>query len=278
MRRLILAILIIFSAYNINAAQNDLNLAGLSYYDYVKRAYVGDSEAFYKLANELGTAIAPKLLSPASTLGEAGFELGLETSISPINSSESYWKKSVEGGKPSDMLTIGSLHLRKGFPHSIEIGTTVSYIFLSQMFIGGVEAKWAINEGFYYIPDLAVRFSVNRLFNAKDMDMTIGGIDGIISKTFGVGGFMQITPYFAYTYMDVITARRTINATPWDSRDNGGSSDYPIDQFIFDKKWQQNNRFTFGLKLKGHIIAAYYEFSLAPDAVNSHSFKLAADF
>lgn len=278
MRKSLLSMLIIFATGDIYAAQNDLNLAGLSYYDYVKGVYVGDSNAFYKLANELGVAIAPKLLTPASTLGQAGFELGLETSITPINSSTSYWKRSVEGGMPSDSLTTGSLHLRKGFPHSFEVGTRVSYIFLSQMFLGGVEAKWSLNEGFYYLPDLAARFSANRLFNAKDIDLTTGGIDGIISKTFGVGGFMQITPYFAYTYLQVITARRTINATTWDSRDNGGGSGYPLDQFTFDGKWQGNNRFTFGLKLKGHIVTTYYEFSLAPDVVNSHSFKLGADF
>ncbi len=278
MRSVSIFLMLISLSINIYAAQNDINLSGLSYYDYSRRVYVGDEEAFYKLANELGVALAPKLLSPASSLGQAGFELGLETSLTPINANASYWKKSVEGGRPSDMLTVGSFRLRKGFPQSFEVGTTVSYVFLSQMFLGGIEAKWSVNEGFYYLPDLGVRFAVNRLFNAKDLDLTNGGIDGIISKTFGLGGFMKITPYFAYSYINVITSRRTINATPWDSRDNGGSSSYPIDQFTFDSRWQDNHRFFFGLKLKGHIVTAYYEFALVPDAVNSHSFKLAADF
>ncbi|MGC8928260.1 MAG: hypothetical protein ACP5QK_10105 [Myxococcota bacterium] len=278
MRRYILTFCFLFFALNIYAGQNDLNLSALSYYDYVQRRYVGDDEAFYKLANELGVAIAPKLLSPASTPGQAGFEIGVETSLTPINSTANYWKKSVEGGQPSDMLTVGTFHLRKGFPQSFEVGTSVSYIFLSQMFLGGLEAKWSLNEGFYYVPDLGVRFAVNRLFNARDIDLTTGNLDVILSKTFGVGGFMQITPYFAYSYLEVITSRRTINATPWDSRDNGGGSGYPVDQFTFDSKWQSNNRFFFGLKLKGHIVTTYYEFALVPDAVNSHSFKLAADF
>lgn len=272
MKRYLFTFCFFLFVFNVYAGQNDLNLAGLSYYDYTQRRYIGDDEAFYKLANELGVAIAPKLLSPASTLGQAGFELGLQTSLTPINSTANYWKKSVEGGQPSDMLTVGTFHLRKGFPQSFEVGTSVSYIFLSQMFLGGVEAKWSLNEGFYYVPDLGVRLAINRLFNAKDIDLTDGCLDVILSKTFGVGGFMQITPYFAYSYLYVITTRRTINATPWDNKDND------IDQFTFDKKWQQNNRFFFGLKLKGHIVTAYYEFALVPDAVNSHSFKLAADF
>jgi hypothetical protein len=285
MKKYLLFYLVSSICLNAYAMQNDINLSGLSYYDYSKRTYVGDREAFNKLANELGVAIAPKLLSPASSLGQAGFEIGIETSITPINSNADYWKKAVEGGNPSDSITVGSFRLRKGFPQSFEVGSTVSYIFLSQMFIGGVEAKWAAVEGFYYLPDIAARFSVNRLFNAKDLDLTDGGLDVILSKTFGVGGFMQITPYFAYTYLEVITSRKTINATPWDTRDNGGTSEYPIDQFTLGEKdashsnnWQQNNRFIFGLKLKGHIITAYYEFALVPDVVNSHSFKLAADF
>ncbi len=278
MRIMPIVLLLVLFGFNLYAGQNDLNLSGLSYYDYSKRAYVGDEEGFFRLANELGVALAPKLLSPGSSLGQAGFELGFETSLTPINSNADYWKKSVEGGRPSDMLTVGSFRLRKGFPQSFEVGTTVSYIFLSQMFLGGVEAKWSLNEGFYYLPDLGVRLAVNRLFNAKDMDLTNGSLDTILSKTFGLGGFMQLTPYFAYSYMTVITSRRTINATPWDSRDNGGSSLYPVDQFTFDSKWQWNHRFFFGLKFKGHIVTAYYEFALVPDAVNSHSFKLAADF
>lgn len=278
MKKILVIFILILIGSKAYSGQNDINLAGLSYYDYAKRAYIGDEQAFYSLVNEFGVAIAPKLLTPASSLGQAGFELGLETSITPINSSADYWKKAVEGGRPSDMLTVGSFRLRKGFPQSFEVGTTVSYIFLSQMFVGGVEAKWAVCEGFYYLPDLSLRFAINRLFNAKDLDLTNGGIDVILSKTFGLGGFMQITPYFAYNYLAVVTSRRTINATYWDSRDNGGASPYPIDQFTFDSKWQYNNRFFFGLKIKGHIITAYYEFALAPDAVNSHSFKLAADF
>ncbi|MCX7945262.1 MAG: hypothetical protein N2746_12210 [Deltaproteobacteria bacterium] len=279
MKRLYLILVLLFFAPNIYGGfQNDLNLSGLSYFDYSRGVYVGDQASFYKLVNELGVAVAPKLLSPATTLGQAGFELGLETSITPINANASYWKRSVEGGRPSDTLTIGSFRLRKGFPYSFEVGTSVSYIFLSQMFLGGVELKWAVNEGFYYLPDLGLRLAINRLFNAKDLDLTNGGLDTIISKTFGVGGFLQLTPYFAYTYLTVVTSRRTINATPWDSRDNGGSTNYPNDQFTFDSKWQWNHRFLFGLKIKGHIVTTYYEFALAPDAVNTHSFKIAADF
>lgn len=271
MRRLQIFLLLSFFSFNLYAGgQNDLNLSNLSYYDYSKKSYVGNETAFLKLVNELGVATAPKLLSPGSTLGQAGFELGLETSLTPINSNSDYWKNAVEGGRPSDILTIGSFRLRKGFPQSFEIGTSVSYIFLSQMFLGGVEAKWALNEGFYYLPDLAVRFAINRLFNAKDLDLTNGGIDAILSKTFGVGGFMQLTPYFAYSHIAIVTARKTISATPWEPRDN--------DQFTFNEKWQYNHRFFFGLKIKGNIITTYYEFALVPDVVNTHSFKLAADF
>jgi hypothetical protein len=49
------------------------------------------------------------------------------------------------------------IHVRKGFPFSFEAGTKINYITDSSMVVATVEAKWALNEGFIYFPDLGVR-------------------------------------------------------------------------------------------------------------------------
>ena len=262
------------------AAQNDLQLYQLSYFDKNANRYRPDQDSFNKLTNELGLAFAPKFLSPAATLGEAGFEVGFETSLTTINSGEAYWKNAVEGGTPPSMLTTGQFHLRKGLPQSFEVGTTVTYLFLSQMFAAGVEVKWAINEGFYYAPDVAVRGAVNRTFAARDLDLTTSGFDAAMSKTFGLFGTSQITPYAGYSMALVWASSHVVNATPGEPRDDGPNKwGLPVDQFVFDQNLTLNDRIFFGLRYKAAIAVIGYEFMMALEAgIQTHSFKLAIDF
>ena len=115
------------------AAQNDLQLYRLSYFDKNANRFRPDQASFDKLTNELGLAMAPKFLAPAASLGEAGFDVGFETSITMINGDQLYWKNVTEGGTTPSMLTTGQIHFRKGLPQSFEVGTTLTYLFLSQM-------------------------------------------------------------------------------------------------------------------------------------------------
>jgi hypothetical protein len=262
-----------------SAAQNDLQLYRLSYFDKDANRYRADQESFKKLSNELGLAFAPKFMAPSATLGEAGFEVGFETSITTINSGEPYWKNVVEGGTPPSALTTGQLHVRKGLPQSFEFGAAVTYLFLSQMFAAGAEFKWAALEGFYYAPDVAVRGAVNRTLAARDIDLTSAGFDASISKTFGLFGTSQVTPYAGYNMVLVWSSSRVVNATPTDSRDDGPNTyGLPVDQFVFDQEFMPNNRAFFGLQYKASIVAVTYEMMIAGAGIYTHSFKLALVF
>ena len=48
------------------------------------------------------------------------------------------------------------------------------------------EVKWAINEGFAYLPDLGVKVSATRLFNAAELNLTALGVDLGIGKQFAL--------------------------------------------------------------------------------------------
>jgi hypothetical protein len=263
-----------------DAAQNDLQLYRLSYFDKNANRFRPDQESFNSLTNELGLAFAPKFLAPAATLGEAGFEVGFETSLTTINSSELYWKNVTEGGTPPSMLTTGQLHFRKGLPQSFEVGTTLTYLFLSQMFSAGAEVKWAINEGFYYVPDIAFRGAVNRTFATRDLDLTTAGFDAAMSKGFGLFGTTQLTPYAGYSMALVWASSRVINATPGETRDDGPNTyGLPVDQFVFNQNISANHRVFGGLRFKAAVAVIGYEFMLAfQSGIQTHSFKLAVDF
>ena len=186
----------------------------------------------------------------------------------------------TEGWARPSMLTTGQIHFRKGLPQSFEVGTTITYLFLSQMFSAGAEVKWSLIEGFYYVPDLCVRGAVNRTFATRDIDLTTAGFDGALSKTFGLFGTPQLTPYAGYSMGVVWASSRVINATPGESRDYGPNTvGLPVDQFVFNQVITANHRIFGGLRFKAAVAVIGYEIMMALEpGIQTHSFKLAVDF
>jgi len=188
---------------------------------------LGNQNYFRSLAAELGLAFAPKFLSPAETLGHNGFDIGIEWSLTGISNDEPYWNGPCDTGstcavssyieddrKPRSVLTTGQVHIRKGLPFSFELGGTATYLLYTEMAAMGLELKWAFNEGFYYIPDIAVRGSVTRVFGSKAIDLTLGGFDISLSKAFGLGDTVSLTPYAGYNFCYIRAASYVIDATP----------------------------------------------------------------
>jgi len=175
-----------------------------------------DRDSFRSFATEFGLALSPKFMAPAETLGEAGFEFAIESSFTGINNDADYWKKArsadSDAGPPSVLSTL-QLHLRKGLPFSFEVGGSLTHLLESDMFALGGEIKWAFNEGFYYLPDLAVRASVNRLLGNDDLDLLTGGLDVSISKPFGIGGIVSLTPYAGWNMALIYAGSHVLDAT-----------------------------------------------------------------
>ncbi len=175
-----------------------------------------DNELFKDFAREFGLVMAPKFLAPAETLGQAGFSVGVDASFSTIDNSKEHWKKaSPEPGKvPDSMLSTMQVHVRKGLPFSFELGGTMTTLFDSNTIALGGELKWAFNEGFYYLPDIAVRGSVNRLLGSRDLDLLTGGVDVSVSHPFGIGGMVNVTPYAGWSLLFVNASSHVLDATP----------------------------------------------------------------
>jgi hypothetical protein len=172
-----------------------------------------DQDAFRTLSREFGLAIAPPLLAPAETLGYAGFYLGLEGSVTTLNSSSddphNVWLRATEDGNPDKALFVSSIHVRKGLPFSFELGTSVSYVAATEQVLLGADIRWALIEGYRtgwraYFPDISVRGAVNRLMGDDEMDMTVWSIDVAFSHPFAISGMMTITPYFGYQFIQTI--------------------------------------------------------------------------
>lgn len=171
---------------------------------------------FRGFTNELGVAISNFTLAPPETTGFSGFNFAFEYPISLVNDSGTvngvrYWPTQ---GAPRGALQMPGLHVRKGLPFSFEVGSRVNYLSLSSMFAGTIEAKWALNEGFTYIPDIGVRGFGTTLIGAKEFNLTVAGLDLSIGKQIPLLGMATLTPYFGWTSLWVAASSDVIDFRP----------------------------------------------------------------
>lgn len=170
------------------ADPNDIKL-----YQLGNPAKVADANAKFRVfARELGAALSSVNLMPAETLGHSGFSVTAELSLVDLKTRDFQLPTERAGG---GLLLIPSVHLRKGLPFSFEVGGRLGWVEKSRMAAATLETKWALNEGFAYLPDLSVRGFGTRLLNTRDFDLTTAGLDLGIGKQLAIGGMVTLTPY-----------------------------------------------------------------------------------
>ncbi|MBZ4421829.1 hypothetical protein [Myxococcus sp. RHSTA-1-4] len=146
---------------------------------------------FQAFARVMGAAITSVNLMPPETTGHSAWAVNAELSVVSLPDSVVI---PMEDPQPSTVL-IPSLHVRKGLPFSLELGGRVGYIERSSQVVGTGELKWAVNEGFTWLPDAGVRLHVTKLFGARDLNLTVWGLDFGVGKQFPLGGMVTLTPY-----------------------------------------------------------------------------------
>ncbi len=222
------------------ADKNDLALLNLCLTPDGTNHCAGGSDAnaqsrYRSLMSELGVVVAPRLMTPADTLGYAGFQFSAELGITTINNNRkvsndptgiAYWNgiEGVTSGAPnavrpnSSLTTVGGF-VRKGlwFPlPAFEFGAGAIDVLGSHMYALQGYAKIALQEGFHdwVLPSFAVRGSVSQLLGTSQVNMTVWGVDVLISKAFGIGGTARIEPYFGWNVLFIDARSGVIDATP----------------------------------------------------------------
>jgi len=205
--RVLFIALILFIPLGALANDMDISLGRLAYPCRGAQTPVPCQNNFHKLIRDYSFAFSPKILAPAETLGYDGFYAGLEGALTPVDSGAAYMKEgTVIQGSSDAIIFIPALHIRKGLPWSIELGSSLNYMANSELVAMGAEVKWSLFEGFRkpklgYLPDVAVRASVMRLLGSSDIDLTIVGLDASISRPFAVSGEVIFTPYLGYQFL-----------------------------------------------------------------------------
>lgn len=180
-------------------------------------------DLFDGLALDVAQAIAPNILTPAETLGWSGFFMGLEATLTTIDSDALWWRCGIENnrgghggngecdswdGHVDGVLFVPGLHVRKGLPYSFELGLQVQYVANSEMVGIGGEIRWSPFEGFRsgwmgYLPDISFRFSGTYLMGSNELALGLMGGDVSISYPFTISGQWTLTPYFGYQFFFV---------------------------------------------------------------------------
>jgi hypothetical protein len=206
----------VFAGAPAHAAPNDVKLAGLV--DTSGATPVARQGDFEHLATELALVLVPGSLQPAETTGIAGFDVGLDVGFHPVHLTDPAWRDGLEKPNASGMLTTLGGRVRKGFilpiPLTSEIEVGAQWILDSGLVNVGGNVRVALNEGFRYVPDLAVQVGVNRLIGSADIDLLTLTAGGQISKGFGVLGSFNLCPFVGYQSIWINAASHTIDATP----------------------------------------------------------------
>ena len=198
---------------------------------------------------------------------DAGFVHGNGTTAD----NKAYWvteanTTAADGTTPSappGQLLLPTLHIRKGLPFSFEFGADAGWIINSSMVALSVDAKWTLNEGFKFLPDLTVRGTGTRLVGANELDLTLAAFDIALSKAFTVGGIANLTPFLGWSRIFLDAASAIINFDPY-HQENGraanGSGRDQSDSVFRELKLgaTQFDRFYGGLRyIQGVAVLAF---------------------
>jgi hypothetical protein len=184
---------------------------------------------FARLATDLALAFTSSLLQPASTTGHSGFHFDLEGSYTGVNHGvlgattyrptgatadafpREYWP--TRSMKPHELF-MPSFHVRKSLPFSVELGGRFTYLSQSSYFAAQLEGKWALLDGFYVLPDVALRFAYTKVLGQRDLDLATSELALMASKRFGVNAVVSLTPYLALRFTRLNASTKVLNFRP----------------------------------------------------------------
>ncbi len=194
-----------------HADEYDLQISKLGNPDAGEAGFRATANAdFQAFARAFSATLTSTNLMPPETLGHAAFNVSAELSVVSLPSDILV---PTEGAQPGTVL-VPSFHIRKGMPFSVELGARVGWVEKSRMVAATGEVKWAVNEGFTYLPDVGVRGHVTRLLGVRDFNLTAAGLDVGVGKQFPVGGMVTFTPYGGLDFTFVGAGSNTIDFNP----------------------------------------------------------------
>jgi hypothetical protein len=142
---------------------------------------------FRRLSEDLGAAFSYKGVTPATPLGLAGFDIGVEVTSTRLENSSIF--RLAGAGGPSD-LVIPKLHVHKGLWGRLDIGAFVGGASDVDATLYGGELRYALLDDGIATPAVGIRLSGSKAAGVGDLSIATGALDLMVSKKFAI-----VTPY-----------------------------------------------------------------------------------
>jgi len=173
LNRTLLAPLLV--ALSMPAAADLTNLNGLT------------QDQFRKLSEDLGAAFSYKGVTPATSLGPWGFDLGVEMTTTDMRNSDVF---QVAGSGSVDRLFVPKVHINKGLWTGSDIGGFYGGSSELGASLWGVSLRQAFIEDTITSPAFAGRLSGTRTTDLGSLTVTSLAADLMLSKRLTI-----VTPY-----------------------------------------------------------------------------------
>ena len=140
-----------------------------------------------RVAADLGAALSYKGVTPATSLGVTGFDVGLVVTDTTVENSGLF--RLAGAGGPS-RITVPKLHLYKGLPWGIDVGAFVAAASDVDARLFGADLRYALVQDGLATPAIALRLSGTRATGLGDLRLGTAAADVMVSKR-----FTALTPY-----------------------------------------------------------------------------------
>ena len=144
-------------------------------------------DQFLRLSHDLGAAISYKGVTPATTLGVLGFDVGVEVTDTRVENSDAF-SRAGAGGRSH--LVVPKLHLNKGLAWGFDIGAFVGAAPEVGATLFGADLRYGILDDGLASPAVALRASGTRVTGLGDLGVSTLALDVMASKKFTL-----LTPY-----------------------------------------------------------------------------------
>ena len=154
------------------------------------------------IAEDLGAAFSYKGVTPATSLGLTGFDIGVELTDTNVKNSSAF--RAAGGGDPSDIF-IPKIHIYKGLGWGFDIGGFVGGSTTVSATLIGLDLRYAFVEDSLTTPAVAVRISGTRAQDMGDLTMNTAGLDLMISK--------KLTAFTPYAGIGTVRVQSNVKGT-----------------------------------------------------------------
>lgn len=142
---------------------------------------------FHDLARDLGAAFSYKGVTPATSLGTLGFDVGIEVTETRMESSRLF---ALAGAGEQSRLVLPKLHAHKGLPLGFDVSAFVAAVPDVDATLAGAGLRWTLADDGWVFPAVGLRISATRATGTGDLKVSTAAVDAMLSKK-----FTAITPY-----------------------------------------------------------------------------------